>query len=182
VDSKLQEKKRKFSSKQIEKQFDVVCGFKELCLKTKSALEEKEYKHAATANDILLEQIETQEENLIIADSSPHSWLAVAKVRAATDLPKNLRKKLEIVNKELSAKPQHGAARRKPPQLQREGQNPLMGGSSPEEAIFLATRNAKPGTCTLCKKELHFYKECPLFWEKVTEARIATKTKEPGGN
>jgi len=177
IDSKLQEKRRRFGNRQLEKQFEVVSGFKELAVKAKAAIEAKEYRRAAATVDALLEQLETHEENLVIADTSPHGWLAVAKVRASKDLPKNVRRRLEQVEKELSARQRNGGPRRRNPQFQRDGQNPVIGRGnrriSPEEAIYFASTQVRTGICTLCKKDNHFYKECPLFWQKVGEARAA---------
>jgi len=185
IDGKLQEKRRRFGSRQLERQFEVVSGFKELALKTKSALEDREYKRASATVEALLEQLEIHEENLVIADTSPHGWLAVAKVRSAKDLPKNIRKRLEQVEKELSSRSRNGGPRRRNQGFQRDGQNPVINRGnrriSPEEALFIASNQVRTGTCTLCKKEQHFYKECPLFWQKVSDARAA-KNKEPTTN
>jgi len=182
IDNKLQERRRRFANRQLEKQYEVATGFKDLAIKLKSALEEKEYRRASATVDALIEQIETHEENLVIADTSPHGWLAVAKVRASRELPKSLRKRLEQVDKELSSRNRNGENRRRPPRFPRDGQNPVIGRNnrriSPEEALFIAGNETRTGTCTLCKKDLHFYKECPLFWQKVAEARAA-KLKAP---
>jgi len=185
IDGRLQEKRRRFGSRQLERQFEVVSGFKDLAQKVKSALDEKEYRRATTTVEALLEQLEIHEENLVIADTSPHGWLAVAKVRSAKDLPKNVRKRLEQVDKELSSRSRNGGPRRRNTTFQRDGQNPLINRGnrkiSPEEALFIASNQVRTGTCTLCKKEQHFYKECPLFWQKVGEARAA-KNKDTTSN
>jgi hypothetical protein len=42
---------------------------------------------------------------------------------------------------------------------------------SPEELLYNASRQIRAGTCSHCKKENHFYRECPDFWTKVQESR-----------
>ncbi len=139
-------------------------------------MESADYKRAAVVIDDLLSQLETHAEDLVIADTSPHGWLAVAKVRAGTDLPKSLRKKLEQVDRELSAqKNRNGGPGKKFFGLQKEGQGPLLRRDgrriSPEEALSYASKQVRAGICTHCKKAYHYYRECPTFWQQVQESR-----------
>jgi hypothetical protein len=103
VDEKLASKARRFSSKQIEKQFQVNSSFRELAAKIQQAHAVKDWEAAAAVADQLADQLETHEQDLVIADSSPHGWLTVNKLRNSTDLPKSLRKRLAVVEKELAS-------------------------------------------------------------------------------
>ena len=188
VDNKLQSRQRKFASRQIEKQFEINSGFKTLAGKVQTAIQAKEYKRAAATVDLLLAQLEQHEEDLVIADTSPHGWLAVAKIRATKELPKNIRKRLEQVDRELAGqKSKYGTTKKKFFGFSREGQEPIVrrpGGGvriTPEEALFQAAKQIRPGFCSHCKKNYHFYRECPSFWQKVQESR-EEKAKEESGN
>jgi hypothetical protein len=182
VDSKLQVKQRRFSSKQIEKQYEVNTGFKELTEKIISKLKKEDIKKALHTAEKLLKDLEEHEEDLVIADTSQFGWLAVAKIRGTAELPKNIRKRLEQVEKDLAAqRNKNGGPRKKIPQVQGGGQEPFTRRGdrriSPEEALFQAGKQLRQGQCSHCKKELHYYKECPQFWAKVQESRLA-KAKE----
>jgi hypothetical protein len=103
VEEKIANKSRRFASKQLEKQYQVNLGFKELGVKIKKALKAKEWKKAKRAADELVDSLDEHEQDLIIADISPHGWLAVNKLRTSADLPKEVRKKLAVVEKDLAA-------------------------------------------------------------------------------
>jgi len=114
---------------------------------------------------------------LVIADTSPNGWLAVARLRNKSELPEDLRKKLERVNKEIWHSRNYGGAKKKFGKVQtaRVGGNVRTGRPqqklSPEELLFNASRQIRAGTCSHCKKENHFYRKCPEFWSKVQESR-----------
>jgi hypothetical protein len=177
VDEKLANKSRRFSSKQIEKQFQVNYAFRDLTAKIQQALAVKDWETAQEVTDHLAEQLEQHEQDLVIADTSPHGWLAVSKLRNSTELPKSIRKKLAAVEKQLdSRKPKNGGPRRKFQQFSSGGQADNAGKgrkNSPEEALFYASKQIRPGQCSHCNKEYHFYRECPSFWAKVQESRAA---------
>jgi hypothetical protein len=179
VDEKLAVKSRKFSSRQIEKQFQVNATFRDLVAKIQQAHAVKDWEAAVAAADQLADQLETHEQDLIIADSSPHGWLTVNKLRSSTELPKSLRKRLAVVEKELANKKQrYGGPRKRFQQLQTAGQDGFARKPgrriSPEEALFAAAKQVRPGSCSFCHKSYHFFKECPQYWTKVNESREAT--------
>jgi hypothetical protein len=129
-------------------------GFKELAVKIKKAPKAKEHKKAKRAAEELVEAIEEHEQDLIIADISPHGWLAVNKLQHSSDLPKDVRKKLAIVEKDLEAqKAKNGGNRRKFQQVSQAS----AGGNgckpekkfSPEEALPYATKQVRTGSCSL---------------------------------
>jgi hypothetical protein len=184
VDEKLSSKARRFSSKQLEKQYQVNQTFKDLVEKIREAHKAKEWKVAKRTADELAEGIEEHEQDLIIADISPHGWLAVNKLRNTSDLPKALRKRLTQVEKDLEAQKTKHGSRKKPLSVQGTGTGSAGSGAnrkfSPEEALSFASKQIRPGTCSHCHKEYHFYRECPVFWTKVQEGREA-KAKGAGG-
>jgi len=183
IEEKLQLRTRRFGNRQLEKQYQVNLEFKELAEKVVDALSKRELERGELVAGQLLEKIELHEQDLIIADTSPHGWLAVAKVRSNTELPKHVRKKLEQVNKDLAARRtfrQDGFAKKKPFQFSGQGREPVVGRAggggrrlSPEELLFQATKQTRTGSCVHCGKGQHFYKECPDFWRKVIESREA---------
>lgn len=186
LEEKIQAKSRSFGSKAIEKQFTVNSGFKDLAEKVLTALHASEVQVAKELAAELVEELEKHEEDLIIADSSPHGWLAVAKVRSATDLPKNLRKRLAQVEKDLDARrPRDGRLQRSAVKFSGKGREPLIRRPerkiSPEELLHQAGRQARAGTCSHCHKGNHFFRECPDLWKKVLESREAAQKAEQSG-
>ena len=104
IEERIHLRSRGFGSRQLEKQYQINLEFKELAGKVVAAVENRDAEKALVVANQLLEKIEVHEQDLIIADTSPHGWLAVAKVRSNTDLPKNIRKKLEQVERDLAAR------------------------------------------------------------------------------
>jgi threonyl-tRNA synthetase len=187
VDTKLQSKVRKFGSKQIEKQYEINAGFLETAQKALTCVEEKNIIRAKALLENLVQQLQEHEEDLLIADASPHGWLAVAKLRTTKELPKSLRKRLAEVDRQLSSQ-KDGKFKKKPAGFPGQGQEPIFKRAdrriSPEEALFSASKQVRPGSYSHCHKGLHYYRECPEFWKKVQESREA-KAKESqskGGN
>ncbi len=181
IEERIHLRSRRFGSRQLEKQYQINLEFKELAGKVVAAVENRDAKKALVVANQLLEKIEEHEQDLIIADTSPHGWWAVAKVRSNTDLPKNIRKKLEQVERDLAARRRQpdGFFKKKFGQFSGQGREPATGRQgaarrlSPEELLFQATRQTRTGTCVHCGKGQHFYKECPDFWKKVIESREA---------
>lgn len=180
VDSKLQSRARKFGSRQIEKQFELNLGFLELARKSLVSVQNGRTRRAERTLEDLIQQLESHEEDLQIADASPHGWLAVNKLRSTKELPKSLRKRLAEVDRQLSSQRERGydgGFKKKPDRLPGEGQGPLYKRPdrriSPEEALFNASKQVRAGNCAHCQKGLHFYRECPEFWRKVQAAREA---------
>jgi hypothetical protein len=177
VEARLQSRTRRFSSKALEKQAEVNSNFQEIVDKALAAHKRKNDKRVKSLLKRLKEKLEEHQQDLLIADTSPNGWLAVAKIRNRSELPDNLRKKLDRVDKEIWRVKSYGGGPKKPGKLQGQG----MGGDvrtgrpqqkqSPEELLYNASRQIRAGTCSHCKKENHFYRECPDFWTKVQESR-----------
>jgi hypothetical protein len=188
VESKLQTKTRKFQSRQIEKQFEINNNYKDLVEKAVGKLRQREYKVVEKLLEQLTKDLEKHAEDLIIADTSQFGWLAVSKIRGTEELPKNIRRRLEQVEKDLAAQKsrQNGPARKKFQGVQGNGAEPLTKRqdkrTTPEDALFFASKQLRTGTCSHCKKELHYYRECPVFWQKVHESRVAKAKEEAGTN
>jgi hypothetical protein len=178
VEAKLQTKQRRFTSKPLEKQYDVNGEFKELTEKALSALKRGNDKRVKSTLKKLKKKITEHQEDLVIADTSPNGWLAVARLRNRSELSEDLRKKLDRVDKEIWRSRSYGGAKKKFGKFQGQG----VGGDvrtgrpqqklSPEELLYNASRQIRAGTCSHCKKENHFYRECPDFWNKVQESRM----------
>jgi len=177
LEGKLQSKKRRFTNKALEKQFEVNEGFKDLTARALSALKKNNRSKAKRHLKELRDSLKEHEEDLIIADTSPNGWLAVAKVRGRSDLPEEVRKKLEKADKEIWRARGYGQPKRKFGQIQEAGQ----GGDirtrrpqqklSPEELLHNAAKQVRAGSCSHCRGDNHFYRECPEIWKKVKEAR-----------
>jgi hypothetical protein len=126
----------------------------------------------------LWDRLKEHQQDLIIADTSPNGWLAVARLRNKSELTDYFRKKLERVNKEIWRRQSSGGPQKKFTRFQGQG----GGGDvctrrpqqklSPEDLLYNASRQIRAGTCSHCKKENHFYRECPDFWTKVQESRV----------
>jgi hypothetical protein len=179
VDQRLQTKTRRFASKALERQFEVNGTFKEITLKSLAALKRGNKKRVKSLLKKLRDKLEEHEEDLIIADTSPNGWLAVSRIRGRKELPDKLRKKLDRVDRELWRNRGYGRVEKKFGGVQGQG----SGGAvrtrrqdqrqqrSPEELLYAAARQTRAGVCSHCRKENHFYRECPDFWRKVQEAR-----------
>jgi hypothetical protein len=104
--------------------------------------------------------------------------LAVCKIRNSADLPKSLHKRLALVEKEIDAQnARNGGNKKTFLGVQAQG-NETAGKKtkrrfSPEEALSFAKKQVQTGNCSHCQKEYHFYRECPVFWQKVHESREA---------
>jgi hypothetical protein len=185
VEEKLANKSRKFSSKQLEKQYQVNQGFRDLTEKIIVSLRDKEYKLAKRTAKELDEALEEHKQDLLIADISPHGWLAVNKLRNTSDLPKTLRKPLAQVEKDLEAqKSKYGRKKTFTVPATSAGGSGARSDRKflPEEALSIAAKQVRTGTCSHCHKEFHYYRECPVFWAKVQEGREAKAKGGAGTN
>ena len=176
IDSKLQVKQRRFQSKPLEKQAEVNAGFQDLVGKALSALKRGHKKKVKTVLKKLRGALEEHYQDLVIADTSPNGWLAVARLRNRSELPDDVRKKLEKVDKEIWRAKNYGPQKKFVKfQGQGNGGNVRTGRPqqklSPEELLYNASRQIRAGTCSHCKKENHFYRECPEFWTEVQKSR-----------
>jgi hypothetical protein len=183
VEEKLQQRTRRFGSRQIEKQFQINSQYRELVSKTQHAITNDDIGKAKELLQLLSDQLEEHEQDLIIADSSPHGWLTVSKLRTTKELPKALRKRLAEVERDLNQQKQrkHGGPGKKFtrfPQQGSEGDHKRADKrSTPEEALFTASKQVRTGQCTNCHETGHFFRECPKFWTAVLKSRSA-KAKE----
>jgi hypothetical protein len=150
--------------------------FQELVDKALSALKKGNKRKTKTTLKKLWDRLKEHQENLVIADTSPNGWLAVARLRNRSELPDDLRKKLERVDKEIWRSRSYGGPQKKFAVQSQGGGGDfrtrrLQQKLSPEELLYDASRQIGAGRCSHCKKENHFYRECPVFWTKVQEPR-----------
>jgi len=185
LEQKFATKKRRFSSRALERQHQVNEGFQELTAKALAAIKRGNRRRTKKLLRDLRDALKEHEEDLVIADTSPNGWLAVAKLRGRSDLPEGVRKKLEKVDKELWRARSYGRGPKKfgPVQEKSEGgdfrvRRPQQR-FSPEELLHNAARQVRAGVCTHCRGENHFYRECPDFWRKVKEAREERARGQP---
>ena len=82
VDTKLQARTRKFASRQIDKQYELNSAFLDLAQKAQASVEARDGERAKQYLGDLIKQLEQHEEDLLIADASPHGWLAVSKIQS----------------------------------------------------------------------------------------------------
>jgi hypothetical protein len=130
--------------------------------------------------DLLADNIEEHEQDLIIADSSPHGWLTVSKLCTTKELPKELRRQLAAIERDLAVqktKRNGGPGKKFGKFSQQSGESSSKGPErkySPEEAMFAAAKQIRTGKCSYCQKNGHFFRECPDFWGKVNQSREVT--------
>ncbi len=188
VESKLKARQRRFSSRPLEKQFEVNSKFAELVDKALAELKRGNKKKTKSTLKQLRDGIKEHQEDLVIADTSPNGWLAVSRLRNRSDLSDDLRRKLEKVDKEIWRSRSYGGPRKKFGKIQSQGQGGDVRTSrpqqklSPEELFYNASKQIRAGTCSHCKKEHHFYRECPDFWKKVQESREERAKGQPSTN
>jgi hypothetical protein len=181
----LVHQKRNFRQKPLQKQYE----FNETVLselyKVKKYLKKGDCTRSISLLKSTLEKLEEKSEDLQIADQSPFGWLAVSMVRKKTELPKDLQKRLEKVNKQLEfrTKVQRGGHYRPKYgryQYQRDADGHDQQANvrvsrnerkSPQDYIQIFGKQKKTGICSHCEQYGHFYRECPAFWRQVQETR-----------
>ena len=179
------EKQRRFRQKPLQKQFELIETVLKDLKKIKKLIKKKKYDKAQDYLESLTDLLEEKAEDIQIADSSPHGWLAVNIVRNRSSLPKDLQKKVDKVNSRLdkSRKPQQHQYKRP----YQHGQNRPRGfqvdhpdgirtnrsdqKKTPQELITILSHQKKSGTCSHCNEAGHYYRECAKFWQAVAESR-----------
>ena len=146
-------------------------------------MKKKESEKALSTLKSTVEKLEEKSEDLMIADQSPFGWLAVSLIRQKSDLPRDIQRKLEKVNKqlELRSKAQRGGFNRnKYGRYQRDSASHDQQDNvrvsrnqrkSPQDYIQIFGKQKKSGLCSHCEQYGHYYRECPSFWRQVQETR-----------
>ena len=93
--------KKILKKKALQKQFEFAEEIKKDLVKIKKCVKKKKSDKALDCLDSLIEKVQEKAEDIQIADSSPHGWLAVNLIRNKSNLPKDLQKKLDKVNSRL---------------------------------------------------------------------------------
>ncbi len=160
VEVKLRAKQRRFTSKRLEKQFEVNTKVAELTDKSLAAVRRNSRRKAKAALKQLRDEIREHQEDLVIADTSPNCWLAVAKLRNRSELSDELRRKLEKVDKEIWRCRSYGGAQKKFSKFQNHGQGGKVRTNRglpqrrlPEELLFNAAKQIRRGNVPTATKK-----------------------------
>ena len=173
-----EEKEIVFRNKGLGKQYKNVQKTLASLNRVKKALKKKKIEKALDEVRDLIESVEEQGEDLLIADTSKHGWLTVFNLRGKKNLPSDLMKKIDKIDskidREKSSKDgwkkrggykgdeEVGSAFRQGLPRRRPG---------PEETMQSLTKSRRQGQCSHCNEYGHFYKECSKFWQQVSEQR-----------
>ena len=187
--------KRTLKKKSLQKQFEFTDVVAKDLQKVKKNLSKNKVAKSLDVLEKLISFVEEKQEDLQIADSSPHGWLAVSCVRNKSNLPKELQKKVEKVNsrldksKELSTNVKREKYGYKKYQKFDQGFNQENrvriqrgGRQSPQEMLQTLAKQKRAGMCSHCNDYGHFYRECSKFWAAVQESRRANGSSSGGQN
>ena len=181
----LVESKPTFKNKALSKQYEFNSGLLKDLKKAKKQLKKGKEEKVHKLLDSVLEKLEEKSEDLQIADSSPHGWLAVSVLRGRSQLSKDVQKKLDRINSRLDkekqyTKPRYGGDFTGPKGMdykagvRTDRQNYRQ---TPQELLITLGQQKKAGNCSHCSEAGHFYRECPKFWEAVAESRKVNSTQ-----
>ena len=101
VEDLVKERKRSFRRKPLQKQFEFLDDISNNLEKTKKLLKKNKVEKALKTIRNCSDKLEDKKEDLLIADQSPHGWLAVSLLRENSDLPRGTQKKLDKINYRL---------------------------------------------------------------------------------
>ena len=179
IDDLLVEKNRNFRSKGLEKQYIFNKKIITKAKKLKKNLKKEKVSRALSCVRDLIELCEEHADDLMIADSSRHGWLTVHQLRGPERLPGDLQKKVEKIDSRLDKVKNGGqenrrynGGRQNYKRVDKEDvQTYRYRRQGPEEAIQSLSKTQRNGSCTHCRTEGHYFKECPQFWTEVAESR-----------
>ena len=181
VVSLVKEKTKNFRKKPLQKQFEFLDELYQILDKAKKYLKKEKVDEALTLVHRCSERLKDKKEDLLVADQSPHGWLAVSLLQEGSDLPRGTQRKLDKINSRLDKvrgdrKSGHYGRHNKgnfEPLYKQDGvhfsRQPQR--KSPQEMLNLLGNQKKSGLCSHCQEAGHFYRECPKFWEAVNESR-----------
>jgi hypothetical protein len=178
VDELISTKTKKFRKPSIEKQHLFNSSMLQLLQRIKK---EHKKQHFETAYNIIKEAIsklETQQSDLLIADQSKYGFLTVNLLHGNTELPSSIAKKVEKIEARLDKSHSEYGSNKKPYKNteQRTGgrfenQRRRQG---PEQLLQQLQKNKREGKCSHCEGSGHFFRECPKFWQEVSDARTSS--------
>ena len=176
IDSKSQ-----FRQKRNERQFSFNTKVLTLVTRAKSYIKDNETRNALYEIRESIKLLETQNEDLLIADSSKFGWLTVSKFRGKDKLSSTIQKKilkidstLDKHNGENSAYKKGGRNNFKKPNQRFTVQTERPERKGPTETLqYLKTRK-RSGVCTFCSAHGHFWRECSAYWAEVNKSRDQT--------
>ncbi len=170
--------KSNFRQKRNERQFSFNTKVLTLVKRAKSLLKDNDNRQALYELRDTIKLLETQNEDLLIADSSKFGWLTVSKIRGKDKLSSNLQKKIMKIDSSLdknhgenSNYKKRGNRNFKKSNSRFTVQTERSERKGPAETLqYLKTRK-RSGVCTFCSAHGHFWRECPTYWEEVNKSR-----------
>lgn len=168
-----------FCNKGNRKQYEFNSQILSLLKSAKSFLKDKESDKALELMRNTIDQIEEQNQNIHIADSSKFGWLTVFKLRGTENLSSSIKKKVDKIESTLERNNAKSSNYKKPggfgfkrkfgkPGVQTERSFEKKG---PEETLQWLKTRKRHGICTHCTESGHFWRECPQYWASVNKAR-----------
>ncbi len=169
--------KTNFRQKRNERQYSFNTKVLNILERAKKLLKEEDKKGALLEIKDAIHILQTQNEDILIADSSKFGWLTVSKFRGKEKLPSSIQKKIQKIDNNLdkyAGKPNYkkgGYKNFRQPTSQSTVQTNRQTRKGPEETLqFLKTRK-RSGLCTFCSESGHFWKECSSYWTEVNKSR-----------
>ncbi len=174
IDDLVASKTKKFRKPSIEKQHQFNAQILHLLNRVK-----KEHKkgHSETVASLIkeaLSKLENQQADLLVADQSKYGFLTVNLLRGNTELPSSIAKKVEKIESRLDKTHQdyeRGKKPSKPLDTKTGGRFEHRRKQGPEQLLQQLQRRTREGKCSHCEQDGHFFRECPKFWQEVSDAR-----------
>jgi len=164
----------------IGKQHSFNQGIISMVKKLKKYHKEDKYQKGKDLIKDILAKLEEQQTDLVIADSSKHSWLTVSVLRNKSNLPADIVKKVDKIENRLDrSRPQtrqnHGETSTNTGHRYREYkvQTDRKPAKGPEALLAQLQGQRREGKCTHCHGTGHYWRECSHFWESVQKSRAA---------
>ena len=169
--------KSNFRQKRNERQYSFNTKVLNLLERAKKLMKDDDKKSALYEIKEAIQVLQTQNEDILIADSSKFGWLTVSKFRGKEKLPSSIQKQIQKIDNNLdkyASKPNYkkgGHKNFRQTNSQSTVQTNRQTRKGPEETLqYLKTRK-RSGLCTFCSETGHFWKECASYWSEVNKSR-----------
>ena len=177
IDEIVASKTKKFKKPSIEKQHQFNAQILHILQRVKK---ENKKGHSETVSTLLKEavsKLDTQQADLLVADQSKYGFLTVNLLRGNTELPSGIAKKVEKIESRLDKTHQDYERVKKPfknMDQKNGGRFDNRRKQGPEQLLQQLQSRTREGKCSHCQKDRHFFRECPKFWQEVSDARTTT--------